>query len=135
VIGLDHTYGRLFTDLRRLLFRLTGGRAPWIDPILRKSGLSRERRRAWFSDQYRHPHESKHDFDEVLGWFDENALEFVRGIPALRPEDDGLAGETLFEVQPRGGALDHFAVQVGQIVDAGQKEGGFFVMVGKKHGQ
>jgi carbamoyltransferase len=132
VIGLYNTYGRLFTDLRRLVFRLTGGRAHWIDPILRGEGLSSERRHAWFSDQYRHPHESKHDFGEVLGWFDENLLDFVRGIPAMRPDDDGLAGKTLFEAQSRGGALDHFAVQVGQIVDAGQKEGGFFVMIGKK---
>ena len=132
VIGLYNTYGRLFTDLRRLVFRLTGGRARWIDPILREAGLSSERRRAWFSDQYRHPHESKHDFGEVLGWFDHNELDFVRGIPAMRPDDDGLAGETLFEAQPRGGAIDHFAVQIGQIVDAGQKEGGFFVMIGKK---
>ena len=131
VIGLYNTYGRLFTDLRRLAFRLTGGRARWIDPILRGSGLSDERRRAWFSDQYRHPHESKHDFGEVLDWFDQNELDFVRGIPALRPDDDGLAGESLFEAQPRGGALDHFAVQVGQIVDPAQKEGGFFVMIGK----
>lgn len=132
VIGLYNTWGRLFTDLRRLAFRLTGGRARWIDPILRARGLSSERRRAWFSDQYQHPHESKHDFGEVLEWFDENGIEFVRGIPAMRPEDDGLAGKTLFEVQPRGGTLDHFAVQVGQIVDASQKEGGFFVMIGSK---
>jgi hypothetical protein len=30
--------------------------------------------------------------------------------------------------------LDHFIVQMGQLFAAGQKEGGFFVMIGKKPG-
>ena len=87
VIGLYNTYGRLFTDTRRKLFQMTRGRARWIDPILRKGGMSKDKRRAWFADQYCHPHESKHTFGEVLRWFQDNELEFVRGVPALRPED------------------------------------------------
>jgi 2-polyprenyl-3-methyl-5-hydroxy-6-metoxy-1,4-benzoquinol methylase len=35
IIGLYNTYGRLLTDLRRQVFHITGGRARWIDPILR----------------------------------------------------------------------------------------------------
>lgn len=132
VIGLYNTYGRLMTDLRRLLFRVTSGRARWIDPILRGENLSDDRRHAWFSDQYRHPHESKHDMGEVLDWFDDSGIEFVRGVPALRPEDDGLGGRTLFEIQPRGNGLDRLAAQVGQLFGEGQKEGGLFVMIGRK---
>ncbi len=132
VIGLYNRYGRLLTDARRGLFRLTGGRGRWIDPILRGSDASVDKRRAWFADQYRHPHESKHTFDEVLGWLDAAGLEFVRGVPAMRCEDDGLAGDSLFEQQPRGSALDHAVVQAAEIVAPGQREGGFFVMIGKK---
>ncbi len=132
VLGLYNTYGRLMTDLRRQMFRLTGGRARWIDPILRKSGIGRDKRRAWFADQYRHPHESKHTFDEVLGWFDDTGFEFVRGVPALRPDDDGLDGESLFEPLARGSALERFVAQALQVLGAGQKEGGFFVMIGRK---
>jgi SAM-dependent methyltransferase len=132
VIGLYNTYGRLLTDLRRRLFRLTGGRARWIDPVLRRNGLSSGKRRAWFADQYRHPHESKHNFDEVLGWFHEEGLEFVRGIPALRAQDDGLSGTSLFEPQPAGTPLDHAIVQLGQVFAAGQREGGFFIMIARK---
>ena len=132
VIGLYNTYGRLFTDLRRGLFRLTQGRAKWIDPILRKGGVRADKRRAWFADQYCHPHESKHDFGEVLRWFDNNGIQFVRGIPAMRPDDDGLDGISLFTPQPRGSKLDHFVVQATEIISAGQKEGGFFVMIGQK---
>jgi len=135
VVGLYNTYGRLLTDLRRNVFRLTGGTARWIDPILRESNFSEDKRRAWFADQYRHPHESKHTFGEVLGWFDATGLEFIRGIPALRAQDDGLAGSNLFENQPRGTALDHFAVQAMEIFGAGQKQGGFFIMVGQKPAQ
>ena len=134
VIGLYNTYGRLLTDLRRQTFRLTGGRARWIDPILRRDGLSTGKRRAWFEDQYRNPHESKHTFDEVLGWFDETGISFVRGVPAMRPEDDGLAGAGLFEAQPRGTRLEHVVSQSMQVFAPGQREGGFFVMIGRKPG-
>jgi 2-polyprenyl-3-methyl-5-hydroxy-6-metoxy-1,4-benzoquinol methylase len=134
IIGLYNTYGRLFTDLRRHIFRLTQGKAKWVDPILRRSGLSEGKRKAWFADQYCHPHESKHTFGEVLGWFDENDIDFVRGVPAMRTEDDGLGGEGLFEPQPAGTPFDHFLVQAIEIFAAGQKEGGFFIMIGRKRG-
>ncbi|MFQ5511607.1 MAG: class I SAM-dependent methyltransferase [Candidatus Krumholzibacteriia bacterium] len=134
VIGLYNTYGRLFTDSRRQLFRLTAGRAKWIDPILRRQGLSKDKRRAWFADQYRHPHESKHTFGEVLRWFDTTGIEFVRGVPAMRTEDDGLGGESLFEPQGRGKPLDRFLVQAAEVFAPGQREGGFFIMIGRKPG-
>ena len=132
VIRLYNTYGRLFTDLRRQLFRVTRGRAKWIDPILRKGGISSDKRRAWFADQYRNPHESKHTFGEVLRWFDETGIRFVRGVPAMRPDENGLDDTSLFKPQPRGTALDHFVVQATQLVAVGQKEGGFFIMIGQK---
>jgi SAM-dependent methyltransferase len=132
VIGLYNTYGRLFTDTRRQLFRLTGGKARWIDPVLRRSGLSTGKRKAWFADQYQHPHESKHDFGEVLEWFRKVGFDFVRGVPALRPDDDGLSGAGLFEPQAPGTPLEHAIVQASEIFAAGQKEGGFFIMIARK---
>ena len=131
IIGLYNAYARLFTDVRRRVFRATRGHAQWIDPILRKGGMSADKRRAWFADQYQNPHESKHTVREVLRWFDENGVRFVRGVPAVRFEDDGLEGASLFEPQPRGSALDHLAVQLAQVFE-GQREGGLFVMIGRK---
>ena len=131
VIGLYNRYGRLFTDARRQLFRLTGGRAQWIDPILRRENLSKGKRKAWFADQYRHPHESKHTIDEVLGWFDEQGLEFVRGVPAVTPDPDPLVGTDLFRKSPRGSGLEHLVAQAQTIV-SGYREGGFFLMIGRK---
>ena len=135
IIGLYNTYGRLMTDMRRLIFRLTRGNLKWIDPQLRKLGLSEGKRKAWFADQYCHPHESKHTFGEVLQWFDNNGLDFVCGVPALTPETGGLENTNLFEPQPRGTALDRGVVQAMEIFAAGQKEGGFFVMIGRKPGK
>ncbi len=132
VIGLYNRWGRLLTDVRRVAFRLTGGRARWIDPVLRRTAPGTGKARAWFADQYRHPHESKHAFGEVQRWFDRTGFEFVRGIPAMRLEDDGLAGETLFEPQPRGTATERGLAQAAEILAPGQKEGGFFVMIGRK---
>jgi len=130
VIGLYNKYGRLATDSRRFLFRLTGGRARWIDPILRGGPKAAGKREAWFADQYRHPHESKHTTDEVLEWFDEEGLDFVRGVPTVIPQADPLH-ENLFEPQRRGSLLEHFVTQLQQIV-TGNREGGFFLMIGRK---
>jgi SAM-dependent methyltransferase len=132
VLGLYNRWGRLGTDLRRQVFRGTGGRAQWVDPVLRGMERGTDKSRAWFADQYRHPHESKHTYAEVLGWFERTGYELVRAIPAMRPEDDGLEGESLFERQAAGTALERFVSQAMQTVGAGQKEGGFFIMIGRR---
>jgi carbamoyltransferase len=129
IIGLYNTYGRLMTDVRRAIFRFTGGRATWLDPYLRSTKMSRDKRRAWFADQYQHPHESKHTIGEVLDWFDETGLDFVRGIPSVT---GGSAGEgDLFAPEPAGSAFDHATVQAKQII-TGSREGGFFLMIGRR---
>ena len=131
VLGLYNRYGRLLTDLRRALFRLTGGRGEWLDPYLRTLPRSEQKRRAWFQDQYQHPHESKHTIREVLDWFDHCGLDFVQGIPTPTPLDDGPDG--LFERTAKGGTADHFLAQLRQI-GSGNREGGFFVMIGQRPG-
>jgi hypothetical protein len=102
-----------------------------MDSYLGSDRLSEAKRRAWFADQYQHPHESKHTIGEVLTWFDRCGLEFVRGIPSVTVPGDALEDSNLFEPTPRGGAVDHFLVQLAQI-GAGIREGGFFIMIGRK---
>ncbi|MEA3232317.1 MAG: carbamoyltransferase C-terminal domain-containing protein, partial [Thermodesulfobacteriota bacterium] len=131
LIALYNRYGRLATDIRRFLFRLTGGRARWIDPILRQKGLSQGRQSAWFADQYQHPHESKHTIGEVLKWFDENDLEFASAVPSARPFSPPLGEQNIFEPGDRGTAWDHFIVQTKEII-SNSREGGFFVMIARK---
>lgn len=131
LIALYNKYGRLTTDIRRTLFRVTGGRARRIDPILRERGLSQERQATWLAHQYQHPHESKHSIGEVLGWFDENGLEFVNAVPSLKPFAPPLGEQNLFEPQDCGTTGDHFAVQTKEIISSGWK-GGLFVMIARK---
>lgn len=128
VVGLYNRYGRMMNHVRRQFFRVSRGRGQWIDSRLRASGLSRAKRRAWFEDQYRHPHESTHTIDEVLAWFDRAGLQFVRGIPSTTGEGD-LDGGLLTPSRP-GTALDHAQVQLKQMV-AGNRNDGLFFMIGR----
>ena len=130
IIGLYNTYGRLATDLRRGVFRLTGNRARWLDPYLRTQ-IGAEKRRAWFADQYQHPHESKHTMGEVLEWFDEQGLDFVRSIPPSAPGQDDLEAAGLFRPVAGGSKGNRFVAQAKQIV-TGSREGGFFLMIGRR---
>ena len=68
---------------------------------------------------------------EVLGWFADAGLEFVRGIPSLTPDDTALPDEGLFTPAKQGSSLDRFVVQTAEIW-RGSHEGGFFLMVGRK---
>jgi SAM-dependent methyltransferase len=133
VVGFYNRYGRLMTDLRRAIFRVTGGRGKWLDPYLRSTGMSEEKHRAWFADQYLHPHESKHTFGQILEWFHECGLNFVRGIPSVTLSGSTLEEAGLFEPTDEGTALEHFLVQLKQI-STGSREGGFFVLIGRKPG-
>jgi SAM-dependent methyltransferase len=130
-IGLYNRYGRLLTDLRRQVFRLSRGHAKWIDPILRRRMRGEAQSRAWFADQYCHPHESKHTIGEVIQWFDRTGIEFLRGVPSVTPKVMPLDGTNLFTPERRGTTLDHFLVQTREVF-AGSREGGYFLMIGRK---
>jgi SAM-dependent methyltransferase len=133
VIGLYNTYGRLLLDARRVVFRLTGGRFKWIDSYLRTTPMSKEKIDAWFHDQYRHPHESKHTMGEVLEWFDAAGFEFVHGVPPTSPWTDYTEDAALFEREEAGNAVERAIAQT-QMIATGSREGGFFIMIGRKVG-
>jgi SAM-dependent methyltransferase len=131
VIGLYNTYGRLFTDSRRAIFRLTGNRLKFLDPHLRNRNVGKAKKNAWFMDQYKHPHESKHTIGEVIEWFDSSGFEFVNSIPKATAFSSFQENEKLFEANPAGSAFDHFLVQLGMVLTGG-REGGFYLMIGRK---
>ena len=131
LIGLYNTYGRLITDARRVLFRYTGDRLHWLDPNLRDPSFSEPRKRAWFADQYIHPHETKQTIGEVMGWFEEAGFDFVRSIPNSKPFRSFSARSDLFEPEEPGTSLERKLVQLGMIA-TGSREGGFFTLIGRK---
>jgi SAM-dependent methyltransferase len=132
LVGLYNRYGRVKTRLRRRLARLWGERVAALDPYLRAYGVTKDKRRAWFMDQYRNPHESLHTMDETLAWFDEAGICFVRGLPStvLGSRFSLDYRSSLLQEEPRGSRLDRLFSQLQQLLE--DTEGGLFVMIGRK---
>ena len=131
MIGLYHRYGRLITDFRRLTFNLTRDRLTGLDPNLRGAGKTAAKQRAWFMDQYKNPHESKHTIGEVLGWLDGVGFNFVKSLPHSKPFHPFTDSERLFEPEEPGSFLERLVVELGMI-RSGSREGGFFTMIAQR---
>jgi SAM-dependent methyltransferase len=131
IIGLYHRYGRLATDLRRIIFRFTGRRFAFLDPRFRREKLGSERFEAWFADQYLHPHELKYTIGEVLKWLEPNRLQLVKTIPKTSFMASFAADEKLFEPELPGSAFERVLCEVAQMF-TGDREGGFFTVISQK---
>jgi ubiquinone/menaquinone biosynthesis C-methylase UbiE len=131
MIGLYNKYGRLITDFRRIIFRVTGDRFKFLDPRLRGQDRGSAKKNAWFLDQYKHPRELKHTMGELLRWFDETGFEFVYGVPNPKAFRSMTMNDSIFKKHPCGNWFDHFITQT-HLFLAGSKEGGFYTMLGRK---
>jgi SAM-dependent methyltransferase len=130
LIGLYNRIGRLTTDLRRVLFRWTGDSLRMLDARMRNPNCNEARKHAWFMDQYKHPRESKHSFDEVIDWFESNGFEFLFSIPKI--DSSPFSGqEKLFETHDKGTKLARLAAQVEMLLTGGI-DGALFIMIGRK---
>lgn len=131
LIGLYNKYGRAITDFRRIIFNISNDNFRFLDPRLRSKDVGDVRKLTWFMDQYKNPHESKHTFGEVLKWFHLTGFEFVNSIPKSKAFAAFSEKEKLFKPNPIGNWLDRFLVQT-RLVFKGSKEGGFFIMIGRR---
>ena len=130
LVGLYNWYGRLPTLWKRSVFEKFGRSSHFLDPKLKGLEANPGRFRAWFMDQYQHPHETRHSMDEVLGWFDRYGVEFINSIPHV--DGSEFAGdERLFEPKSRGHVVGRVATQLEMLFSGGQ-DGGLFIMIGKK---
>jgi ubiquinone/menaquinone biosynthesis C-methylase UbiE len=130
-VGLYNTYGRLFLDLRRWLLRLTQDKVARMDFFMRQNSLGEEKKRIWFMDQYKNPHEEKFSVGQVLRWFQQNRIVYINSIPKISVGGMFTSTTRLFERHNPGTPLDHFLCQLGWIFTQG-KEGGFFITIGRK---
>ena len=130
-IGLYNTYGRLLLDARRWVFRVTRDRFQRLDYFMRRRSLSDEKKRIWYLDQYKNPHEEKLSVDDILGWFEKNDIEYVNAVPKIRLGQRFTPSDSLFESQPAGSCLEHLLCQIRWIFTEG-REGGFFILIGRK---
>lgn len=130
LIGLYNYYGRLPTLWKAWAFRNFGPKLYFLDPRLRDWHQEPERIKAWFMDQYRHPHETNHSMDEVLKWFAKHGVDFVNCIPHVDGTDFSVH-ERLFEPRSMGTAITRVAAQMAMLMSGG-KDGGLFIMIGRK---
>lgn len=130
IVGLYNWLGRLPTLWRRALIETFGEGWANLDSRLRGAGLNKGRRSAWFMDQYRHPHESKHSIDEVAGWFSECGINLGLTIPPVGGEQ--FTEETqLFTQRRPSSRLDRFATELDMLLRGGA-DGGLYMMIGRR---
>jgi len=133
LIGLYNKIGRVRTIIRKYIYKIFGKKAVMLmDPVLRNlKSDSPEQIDSWIRDQYIHPVESLHTFDEVLQWFKKNNVEFVSSIP--QSHFDFQNTENLFEKQKPGNFLTRLFNQILMIFNYLGSDGGLFVFIGKKN--
>jgi SAM-dependent methyltransferase len=130
IVGLYNRLGRLPTLWRRRIIEMFGDRLAILDGRLRGKELNRGRWAAWFRDQYKHPHESRHSMSEVLRWFDTAGFEFLSSIPAIG-EAQIDKNWHLFKVHSVGNTFDRFSAELGMLLSGGT-DGGLYIMIGRK---
>ena len=88
------------------------------------------KRRAWFSDQYQHPHESKHTIEEIQGWFKQTGFSFVKSLPKLGFAAVFDENEKLFRPEYLGHRFERLLGEL-MMMFTNSHEGGFFLAIGQ----
>ena len=129
IIGLYNKIFRIKTIIRRIIFKLFGKKIILkIDPYLRNIKNDSKKISACIHDQYEHPVESLHDFEEVLSWFKKNNVEFISSIPS----SESNLKDNIFEKQKKGDKISRFLAQLFAIFSPLGNEGGLFLFIGRK---
>ena len=128
IVGLYNRYARLPLRLRRLIARMTNYRFIPFDPVLSDRMSEPERRRAWLRDQYQHPEEHSHTLREVMQWFAENDVRYLRCYPAATIGEDD---EDLFALSEDNWQFEGWLAQIGWMRTIGG-EGGLFMAIGER---
>jgi SAM-dependent methyltransferase len=129
IIGLYNWLGRLPTLWARWLIDKFGEAGALLDHRLRHKG-EEARREAWFMDQYKHPHETRHSIDDVLTWLDAAGFDFTSCIPTIG-DTEFSEEERLFEPRSPGRYLDRLSTEIEMLLTGGA-DGGLYVMIGRK---
>ena len=133
LIGLYNKYGRFRTFVRQILYKIFGRKLiMFIDPYLRSLNKKTSQRKinSWIRDQYEHPVEQSHTFDEVLKWFDDYDIEFINSIPSIGGDENNLYFKQ--NSSGRGNAVSRIFSQIKMIFGRLGGEGGLFIMIGRK---
>ena len=130
-MGLYNKFGRARTLIRKIFYKIFGkGILNVMDPTLRKLKISNEEQTAWIKDQYEHPQESLHTFDEVISWFKKNNIDFVSSIPHCDLKDFNY--ENIFKEKKKGTYIERIINQINMIFNKLGSDGGLFIVIGRK---
>lgn len=137
LVGLYNKYGRLRTFIRKYLFKVFGKRYLMIfDPVLRKTdSKSSKKIDAWIKDQYTHPVERSHTFDEVIKNFKTNKIEFYNSFPScdfFQSSDENQDVSKLFNKGNEGTKFERLLAQISMIFNRQGDEGGLYIFLGQK---
>ena len=132
LIGLYNKIGRFRTIFRKYVYKFFGKKIVIkLDPVLRNiPNDSQDKINAWIKDQYTHPVEYTHTFDEILRWFKMNNIEFITSVPQCSLFQD--IQESFFEKHPKTTFIERILQQFFMIFTRSGSEGGLFIFIGKK---
>lgn len=128
IIGLYNKYGRIYSKILKLLYKSSG---EWVlkkfDSVLKNQKHSKEQTQSWIRDQYIHPLESTHSFDEVFEWFKNANINVISTIPNLNEID--------YRFQTNINFIPRIIIQFFMNFTNHGRDGGLFIVEGKKNDQ
>jgi SAM-dependent methyltransferase len=130
IVGLYNCYARIPTWVRSKLI----GKLGWnIDYVVRSRIRNAHKAEIWIKDQYYNPHETWHSIDEVMGWFEENHIEYLNCVPAILATSAEEAGSMLAATRP-GTLAKRITTQLSWLWSI-SREGALFTMIGRRAGE
>lgn len=127
MVGLYNHLGRIPTWIRSKLVGVFGQK---IDYVVRSRIHDARKADIWIKDQYYNPHDTWHSIDEVLGWFDENGVEYLNTSPAILGTDGEDAADMFRKTTP-GSRGQRLLTELSRITTIG-REGALFDLVGRR---
>jgi len=127
MVGLYNRPARFPTWLRSKLIRVLG---PKIDYVVRNRIRDARKADIWIQDQYFNPHETWHSIGEVLGWFEENGIEYLNCSPSILGSG-GEAASGLFDRTDPGTAYQRTVTQLSWLSTIA-REGALFDVFGRR---
>ena len=133
LVGLYNRFGRIRTIFRQILYKIFGKSViMFLDPTLRNLKKNNYLQiNSWIRDQYEHPVESLHTLDEVLNWFKKNNIDFINSIPSC--SFDNYDEINLFKKSSKGNFFTRLISQISMLFNNLGKDGGLFIVIGKKY--
>ena len=132
IIGLYNKYFRVSTYIKKILYKVFGKKILfYIDPLLKKNKFSKNQQNAWIRDQYEHPLESTHSYEEVMQWFNEKNVEIINFYPNYQE----FSEINIFKKNNENlkNKFNLFILQLSKIFSLYGDDGGLFLMIGKKN--